>query len=76
MDPQLFELLVARFDKQDQMLEDINKNLREHTEKDEQYWTKIDVTEGQVDLLKWLFGGFSITTIGSAIAWVITNIKG
>lgn len=76
MDPQLFELLRDRFDKQDQMLEEIRDTLKDHAKKDESYWKRIDIAEGQIGLLKWMFGGTITTLIGSAMAYIITNIRG
>jgi hypothetical protein len=69
-------MLQDRFDRQDEILADIQKNLREHVEVDQEYWKKIDVTEGNVDLLKWLFGSTLTTLVGSGIAWIITHLKG
>lgn len=76
MDNQLFEMLKDRFDRQDEILGNIERNLSEHTKKDEVYWKKIDVQEGQLSLLKWLFGGTITTLAGSFAAWVIAHIKG
>lgn len=71
MDPQLFELLRDRFDKQDQMLEEIRDTLKDHAKKDETYWRKLDIQEGQIALLKLIIG--VIGTVGGAIglwSWV------
>ena len=76
MDEQLFELINERSDRQDRKLDRIEDLLSSHIEKDERYWKKIDVTEGQVSLLKWLFGGSTATLVGSAFAWLVTHIKG
>ena len=76
MDQQLFDMLKYRFDQQDEMLQNIHLNLQEHIEKDQVYWKKIDVQEGQVGLLKWLFGGTITTLFGSFVAWIISSIKG
>lgn len=76
MDPQIFKLINARSDRQDESLDRIEHILVQHIDKDERYWKKIDVQEGQVDLLKWLFGGTITTLLGSAVAWIITHIKG
>ena len=76
MDDQLFKMLQERFDRQDRMLTNIETNLKEHTQIDEKYWRKLDIQEGQVSLLKWLFGGTVTTVIGSGVAWIITNIGG
>lgn len=76
MDPQIFELINERSDRQDRTLNRIETMLSEHITKDEIYWRKIDIHEGQLGLLKWLFGGTITTLIGSGVAWVITHIKG
>ena len=76
MDPQIFELINERSDHQDASLDRIEAILVKHIEKDEIYWRKIDVHEGQLNLLKWLFGGTITTILGSFFAWVMTHIKG
>lgn len=76
MDPQIFKLINDRSNKQDDTLERIETMLAEHIQKDEVYWRKIDVQEGQLGLLKWVFGGTVTTLAGSFIAWIIAHIKG
>lgn len=76
MDPQIFQLINERSDRQDEMLDKITKLIEDHAKADEKYWTKIAVAEGQINLLKWMFGGTITTLIGSACAYIITNIKG
>ncbi len=51
----------------DKKVDQIHADVREHIEKDEQYWVKIDENEAKISLLKWLFSGAS----GSALlAWL------
>lgn len=76
MNDQLFEMLRDRLDSIDNRLGDIRETLNDHIAKDETYWQKIDVQEGQIDLLKWMFGGTITTTIGAFFAWIVSGIKG
>jgi len=76
MDNQLFELINHRSDQQDRVLAEIKGMIREHTKEDERYWKKIDIQEGQLGVLKWLFGGTITTIIGSAFAWFMAMLKG
>ncbi len=69
MDNQLFELLVDRFDRQDKVLMEIKDTIKEHVEKDEKYWKKIDVQEGQIKLLKGMGTGF-IAVLGYLEWWL------
>jgi hypothetical protein len=48
----------------------IRDDLKEHTGKDEKYWSKIDAMEGQISLIKWVSGGLSISGLG---AWLFSN---
>ena len=63
MDNQLFEMLKERFDRQDEMLAEIKGTIKEHTEKDERYWAKIDIHEAQLSTLKKVGAGF-ISAVG------------
>lgn len=76
IDEQIFEMLRDRLESIDNRLGDIRDTLSDHIEKDEGYWKKIDVQEGQIDLLKWMFGGTITTTVGAFVAWIISSVKG
>lgn len=76
MDNQLFELINQRSDQQDRVLDEIKGLIRDHTKEDEKYWKKIDIQEGQLSVLKWLFGGTITTAIGSVFAWFVSTMKG
>lgn len=73
MDDMLLKLLMDRFDQQDKMLDEIRENFKEHHEKDEHYWRKLDVQEGQVNLLKVIVGGVITVLVGSW-SWIISKI--
>lgn len=67
MDPQLFETLMQRFDAQDKKLDKIEGLIGDHVEKDEGYWTQVDVLKGQFRLVKWLAG---VPFLGGVVSWV------
>jgi hypothetical protein len=48
----------------------IREDLKEHTTKDEKYWAKIDLAEGQISLIKWIGGSLSISGLG---AWLFSH---
>ena len=75
MDNQLFEMLTKRFDSQDETLKEIKDSFKEHLEKDETYWRKIDVQDGQITLLKVLLGSSSLTALITGIwLWFSTKL--
>lgn len=76
MNDQLFEMLRDRLESIDDRLGRIETSIRDHVTQDEAYWKKIDILEGQLSTLKWLFGGSISTAIGSFMAWLITHTKG
>lgn len=67
MEPQLFDMLQARFDKLDEGQARMVDTFEKHTEMDQKYWQKIDAQEAQISLLKWLTG-----TVGGSglLAWL------
>ena len=66
MDDHIVELLRDRFDRLDAELSSLNTTLKEHTTLDALYWKKIDETEAQVSLLKWLSGSLLLSSL---LAW-------
>ena len=67
MDDQAFELLMKRFDKIDDALNDLRSSFDAHVVKDEGYWQRLDQQEAQIGVFKWITSGLS----GSAIlAWL------
>jgi RNA binding exosome subunit len=67
MDSQLYQELQRRFDSLDRQLGSISKDLRDHIEKDEEYWRRLDDQKAQIALVKWL-GGTGI--LSSAALWL------
>lgn len=67
MEPQLVEMIRDRFDAQDRVLEDIQSSIATHVTKDEAYWKRLDVQEGQMTLLKAIGGSSALAAIG---AWL------
>lgn len=63
MDEQVLEMMRDRFDAIDDTLKALNTNLREHTEKDDRYWLKIDQQAAQIGLIKWIFGGGAFAAV-------------
>jgi hypothetical protein len=48
----------------------IREDIKEHTAKDELYWSKIEQAEGQITLIKWLGSGISISGL---LAWLFAQ---
>ena len=63
MDNQLFDMLRERFDRQDADNAEIKEMIKEHTKKDELYWSKLDQHETQLNTLKKVGAGF-ISAVG------------
>ncbi len=57
----------------DQKVESIHHDVREHIEKDERYWAKIDENEAKIGLLKWMFSGGAGTGL---LAWLYSKFGG
>lgn len=68
MDEQLLDMINRRFDSLDDTLKDLNTTMKDHVEKDERYWLKIDQQQAQISLMKWLLGGGAGAAL---IAWFI-----
>lgn len=64
MDHQLFELIAEMRKEIREDFQEINKTLKAHVEKDELYWKKIDIQEGQVGMLKKMIIGASMIVGG------------
>lgn len=77
MNDQTFDLLKNVLESIDHRLEDIQNDLRDHVAKDEVYWKKIDVQEGQITLLKTIFGSTAfVGFVSGAWAWFTTHMRG
>lgn len=65
---ELVDMIRDRFTYQDEMLKDLVTSLKEHIKTDQEYWKKIDVQQGQINLLK-AIGGSSVLTAFGAYIW-------
>lgn len=69
MDEQIVDLLRDQFATMNHKIDSLHADVRDHVEKDERYWKKIDTQDGQISMLKWIFGGSGIFAAISAWFW-------
>ena len=70
MDDQVVDMLRDHLGRIEDTCMGIREDLKSHTEKDAEYWQKIDEQQGQISLIKWLGGSLSLSGLG---AWLFTN---
>lgn len=56
MDDQLINMIRDQFKVMNDKVDGLHDAVKEHVEKDERYWSKIDQQDGQMTLLKFLLG--------------------
>jgi hypothetical protein len=69
MDEHIVGLIRDQFQAIHDKIDTIHTDLREHTKTDSDYWKKIDQHEGQISVLKWLFGGSGVMVTTAAWIW-------
>ena len=74
MSNDLINLMRDRFDSLDRKLDALHETFKEHVNKDETYWKKLDQQEGQLRLVRWVSGSGIITGIGTAALWVYKKL--
>lgn len=70
MDEQVVDMIRDSLNELKHTCNGIREDLKEHTAKDERYWSKIEQAEGQIKLLKWLGGGLSVSGL---MAWLFSQ---
>ena len=73
MDEHIVDLIRDQFKAVHDKIDAIHADVREHTQKDERYWSKIDEQQAQIGVIRWLGSGVS----GSALlAWLYHRFGG
>lgn len=70
MDSQHFEMIRDSLSDLKETCHGIRQDMISHIEKDEVYWRKIDQTEGQLSLIKWIGGSLSLSGF---LGWLFSH---
>ena len=72
VDDPIVQMIRDRFNNVDKDNTEMLTCLKDHIQKDEKYWKKIDTQEAQIRLIKWLAGSGLGTAIG---AWFYNTFR-
>ncbi len=67
MDEEIIGLIRDRLDQLQETCEGVRDDIKEHARVDAEYWRKLDAQQGQLDLIKWVGGGLSLSGL---MAWL------
>lgn len=67
MDEQIIDMIRDQFQSMNGKIDKLQESVQGHLDDDKLYWTKIDQTDGQISLIKWIIGS---GTVGAFILFV------
>lgn len=72
MDEQIVDLMRDQFKALSEKVDSVHDFVRDHVNEDKRYWAKIDEQQGQIGLIKAIFGASGFSALA---AWVYNSFK-
>lgn len=76
MDEQVVQLLRDQFKLVNEKIDSLQETMQQHVTQDSEYWKRIDETQGQINMLKWIAGSGFGSGMVAAFIWVYDKLTG